>query len=346
MVGRVDVGAWLQVARSVPLPPDGSDAGAVIRWYRKQHDLTQHAAAALLNTTQSRLSKLETGSLQPGLDELRFVAAKLSIPPERLGILPDRSVDAVPQPDQVSGSPGAALASQRQWKAVRAELNANRAILGDLAGELYPQSQRIPGSTVLTRPEWMPGAPVEISDIELYWVADHACQRPSITGGIAQSAAARPLAADGTRYGRYSHALRDLARPKLLDNRVSYRLLDVEWTGAGGRLGFGYTSYFENLDVCEAAAQEFAAAWLRATKAAQPRGSRAPPTRRRPVRSRGSSRAAQHQHPDRPPRPHRRPPHIPPSARCQSRSCCGGHAPRRTGRHLPAGRSRACPSGQ
>jgi transcriptional regulator with XRE-family HTH domain len=263
MLGRAEVGAWLQVARSVPLPPDGSDAGAVIRWYRKQHDLTQHAAAALLNTTQSRLSKLETGSLQPGLDELRFIAAKLSIPPERLGILPDRSVDAVPQPDQVSGSPGAALASQRQWKAVRAELNANRAILGDLAGELYPHAHGIPGSTALTRPEWVPGSPVEIEDIELYWVAAETA-KPRITGGVEQTESVRPLAADGTRYGRYSYALRDLARPKLLDNRVSYRLLDVEWTGTGGRLGFGYTSYFETFDVCEAAAHEFAAGWLRA----------------------------------------------------------------------------------
>ncbi|MBV9010972.1 MAG: hypothetical protein JO272_02775 [Pseudonocardiales bacterium] len=61
---------------------------------------------------------------------------------------------------------------------------------------------------------------------------------------------------------RYSHALRDLARPKLLDNRVSYRLLDVEWTTTGGRLGFGFTSYFETFDVCEAAAHEFAEGWL------------------------------------------------------------------------------------
>jgi len=235
-------GRWLHVAQGVAAPPDGSDAGEVIRWYRHHAGMTQQEAAVVLNTTQSRLSKVESGSLTCGVEELRFIAGKLSIPPERLGILPDRSADAIPQPEQVSGSPGATLASQERWKAVRAELNTNRAILGDLAAELYPQAHRIPGSTVLTRPDWMPAAPVEIGDIDLHWVAEQACQRPHITGGIEQTESARPLAADGTRYPRYSHALRDLPRPKLLDNRVSYRLLDIEWTTTGGRLGFGYTS--------------------------------------------------------------------------------------------------------
>ncbi len=251
------------MAQSVAAPPDGADAGEVIRWYRTHRNLTQQAAAVLLNTTQSRLSKVETGSLVLGLDELRFIAAKLSIPPERLGIVVDRSADAIPQSELVSGSLGASLASQQRWKAVRAELNANRATLGDLAAELYPQAHCIPGTTVLTRPEWMPSAPVEIGDVDLYWCTGQPA-KPVITGGIEQTESVRPLTADGTRYDRYSRALCDLARPRLLDNRVSYRLLNVEWTGTGGTFGFGYTSYFENLDVCEAAAHEFTDAWLSA----------------------------------------------------------------------------------
>jgi len=238
--------------------------GRFIRWYRHHAGMTQQEAAVVLRTTQSRLSKVESGSLVIGLDDLRFIVRKLGIPPERMGILPDRSADAISPAGAGHGSSGAALASQQRWKAVRAALNTNRAILGDLAAELYPQVHRIPGSTVLTRPDWMAAAPVEIGDIDLHWVAEQACQRPHITGGIEQTESARPLAADGTHYPRYSHALRDLARPKLLDNRVSYRLLDVEWTTTGGRLGFGYTSYFENLDVSEAAAHEFTEAWLHA----------------------------------------------------------------------------------
>jgi DNA-binding XRE family transcriptional regulator len=95
-------GRWLHVAEAVPAPPDGSDAGEVIRWYRQHNSLTQQEAADLLNTTQSWVSKVEKGKLVPGLAELRSIASKLHIPPERLGVLPDRSADAIPKPGQVS----------------------------------------------------------------------------------------------------------------------------------------------------------------------------------------------------------------------------------------------------
>jgi hypothetical protein len=80
VVDGLSTGRWLHAPQPVAGPPDGSDAGAVIRWYRVHRDLPQQAAAALLNTTQSRLSKLETGSLTLGIDELRFIAAKLGHP--------------------------------------------------------------------------------------------------------------------------------------------------------------------------------------------------------------------------------------------------------------------------
>lgn len=251
------------MANLVSAPPDGSDAGEVIRWYRKRRGLTQQQAAELLHTTQSRLSKLETGALKLDLDELRFVADKLGIPHQRLGILPDRSADAIPTPETVSTEPGPARDSQREWVRVRQEMNAHRALLGDLAAELYPASQRVAGTSVLTCPAWMPERPVELADVELAWVVDQP-GKPPITGRIPESASARPLAADGSRYDRYSRALRDLARPKLLDNRVSYRLLGVQWTGSTGRLHFGYTSYFDVLDIGEAVGHEFTAAWLAA----------------------------------------------------------------------------------
>ena len=75
----------------------------------------------LLNTTQSRLSKLEKGSQAlRDVVELRHIAAKLGIPPERLGVLPDRSGDARPHADTVSLDPGPARDSQERWRAVRA----------------------------------------------------------------------------------------------------------------------------------------------------------------------------------------------------------------------------------
>jgi transcriptional regulator with XRE-family HTH domain len=251
------------VAGTASAPPDGSDVGEVIRWYRKREGLTQQEAAALLSTTQSRLSKLEKGTQAlRDVDELRFIASKLSIPPERLGILPDHSADSVPSRGSVSSSPGAPQDSQEHWKAVRGQMNQNRALLGDLAADLYPQAQRVPNTTVLTRAGWMPSAPVELANVALHWQAEEG-QPPWITGGIAETEGVRPLTAQGAPYNRCSRALRDLAGPKLLDNRVSYRLREVSWTEGAGSLGFSCTSYFDVLDVGEAAAHEFTDAWLR-----------------------------------------------------------------------------------
>ncbi|MGH3806168.1 MAG: helix-turn-helix domain-containing protein, partial [Pseudonocardiaceae bacterium] len=57
-----DFMGWLQLAHAASAPPDGSDVGQIIRWYRTYEGLTQQDAAARLNTTQSRLSKLEKGT--------------------------------------------------------------------------------------------------------------------------------------------------------------------------------------------------------------------------------------------------------------------------------------------
>ena len=255
-----DFMSWLQVAHDASAPPDGSDVGEIIRWYRKHENLTQQDVAALLNTTQSRLSKLEKGTQElRDVTELRHIARKLGIPPERLGVLPDHSGDAHPYPSHVSDRPGRVRDSQERWRHVRRELNSHRARLGDLAAELYPPDLRIPGTTVLTAPGWMPDQPVDLSGVELTWRAEPST--PRISGASSEASGARPLMANGKRYSRYSRALRDLARPRLLDNRVSYRLLDVDWQANGGQLGFNYTSYFDVLDIGEALGHEFADAW-------------------------------------------------------------------------------------
>lgn len=257
---------WLHVAETVAAaPPDGSDVGEVIRWYRQREGLTQQDAAALLNTTQSRLSKLEKGSQAlRDVVELRYIASKLGIPPERLGVLPDRSGDAAPRAEAVSLDPGPVRDSQERWRAVRAELNANRALLGDLASDLYPQEQRIPGTSVLTADEWLPDRPVDLAAVELQWLPQ--CSPSAITGKASEAAGTRALLSSGMPYDRYSRVLRDLARPKLLDNRVSYRLLSARWAADCGSFGFNYTSYFDVLDIGEAVGHEFAGAWLDAGK--------------------------------------------------------------------------------
>jgi transcriptional regulator with XRE-family HTH domain len=225
---------WLQVARAVSAPPDGSDVGQIIRWYRNYEGLSQETAAVLLNTTQSRLSKLEKGTQAlRDVRELRHIAKKLGIPPERLGVLPDQSTEARPFASHVNDRPGPIRDSQEQWQQIRRVLNANRVVLAELAAELYPEQLRIPGSTILTSARWMPEGPVDLADIELAWRAES--PTPQLDGKAPPSAGARPLMASGERYDRYSRALRDLARPRLFDNRVSYRLLDLVWAGSGER---------------------------------------------------------------------------------------------------------------
>jgi hypothetical protein len=48
---------WLQVAPNATAPPDGSDVGEFIRWYRMREGLSQQAVADRLHTTQSKLEK-------------------------------------------------------------------------------------------------------------------------------------------------------------------------------------------------------------------------------------------------------------------------------------------------
>ena len=85
----------------------------------------------------------------------------------------------------------------------------------------------------------------------------------------ALDAAAAPLLPerpDGTRYLRYSDALRDLAAPAVFENRVTYRLTEAQLisglTPGASRLAFTRGRYFDGVDTGEAAAHEYAATRL------------------------------------------------------------------------------------
>jgi hypothetical protein len=67
----------------------------------------------------------------------------------------------------------------------------------------------------------------------------------------------------GGRYPRYCNAIRDLDPPSLFENRVSYRLLSLASHCDHQEQAYGYTTYFDMVDVCEVVAHEIAAAWLR-----------------------------------------------------------------------------------
>jgi transcriptional regulator with XRE-family HTH domain len=169
--------------------------------------------------------------------------------------------------------------SQRQWVLTRRGLNQHRIELSREAARWHRSCQRVDRSSLLTSPSWIPPAPVALDQVELDWADE---QAPSVLRGSEHEArAARPLRSAEQRYGRYVHAVRDLGPPRLFENRLSFRLRTVDCAQPGGaQLGFGMTTYFDAVDVCETLAHELAAAYLtflpNGLEVRQPAGRRLP----------------------------------------------------------------------
>jgi hypothetical protein len=209
--------------------------------------------AAILGVDRTLVSKYLTGSRQcHDIAQLRHFAQVMDLPPETFGLV------ASPEDPPTIG--GRATPEAHQWRLVRQTLNRNRSELTSIAAGLYWEPVRIAGTTCITLPEWLPPQPVPLDRIEMQWSE---AQPPMISGAEEHSVACRPHGPTGDRYARYSQAIRGLASPALFENRVSYRLLDLNWALDGGRMAFGHTTYFDMLDVCEVLAHETAAASLR-----------------------------------------------------------------------------------
>ena len=171
-------------------------------------------------------------------------------------------------------------ASQRDWLRVRSYLSEHRHGLAlDAAGD-YPAGLRIAGTPLLAAPGWQPAEPVALPEVGLELTPAEAQPPPTgppPTGPLAAApsalaalhGAAAPLLPerpDGTRYPRYSDALRDLAAPAVFENRATYRLTEAQLTTgltpAASRLAFTRGRYFDGIDTGEAAAHEYAATRL------------------------------------------------------------------------------------
>ncbi|GGU74625.1 helix-turn-helix transcriptional regulator [Lentzea flava] len=150
--------------------------------------------------------------------------------------------------------------SQAEWLRVRNAPGVRGRELTELAAWLYPQEQRGPGGHVLIGTGWLLDEPVELDDVHLLW-SD--VQGPPTTSMRMEHVL--PLTDRGYRYTTYSRAVRDLVRPRLLENRLSYRLLDIK-PAKGLEMTFGTTSFFEVFDVKQSIAHEFKAAWLAADR--------------------------------------------------------------------------------
>ncbi|MFJ9461015.1 hypothetical protein ACIRST_38845 [Kitasatospora sp. NPDC101447] len=153
-------------------------------------------------------------------------------------------------------------ASQAAWRQVRDYLNRSRFELTQTAMASRSQEEFAPGGRLLARKHWIPETPVPLEQVNLRWQD----QTPpaSIDGSEAELDATRARRDDGSPYPFYADAVRDLAKPRLFENRGCYRLLEVAEDAAEPTLTFGRGHYFDVINVCEAAAHEYAAAALAA----------------------------------------------------------------------------------
>ncbi len=250
---------WLFTPEIRAAPPDSSELGEVFKAYRVVHGLSQAELAELLHLDQSYVSMLENGKRTVRDEgELRRIAMVLDLPETELGLVDGMPAGTLPA-SGIASAPREVLADQRRWRSQRRLLNSRRRELTALAAQLYPDAQRIEGTALLAGKGWIPNGPVDLDAVSLAWRMDAAA--PLVTGTEPESARVRPLRIrGGGQHHRYSEGMRLVDRPGLFVNRRSFRLLDIGWHDGAGRMEFGYTSYFEMVDVCEAAAHELAAA--------------------------------------------------------------------------------------
>lgn len=230
------------------------DLGAVVRIFRKWTGASQTGIGALVGMPQPHISELERGGRHiTTLDLFERFADGLGIPRNLLGLAEDRTGQPRPETEVAR--------SQREWLTTRRMLNRHRPELTRLVSGIYPPEDRLGSTGILMAPEWRLRAPVDLASVELAWRQE--LPPPPVNGQHEETRPLRPLTSPGHRYTRYHRAMRDLDRPRLFENRLCYRLLQVNAPGADRlnlSLTLGNMCYFDMIDVGEALAHETARA--------------------------------------------------------------------------------------
>jgi hypothetical protein len=147
--------------------------------------------------------------------------------------------------------------SQRLWRQTRRYLNQHRYDLSRVAAQLHAGLPQVSPAGLLVARDWISAEPVPLERITLEFRPDVPPAR--IDGSEPASSRVRPLQADGSRFPTYADALGALDRPRLFENRTTYRLLEVGHEEHGElRLAFGRGAYFDAVNVSEAVAHELA----------------------------------------------------------------------------------------
>jgi transcriptional regulator with XRE-family HTH domain len=228
---------------------------------------TQESLAEQLALDRSTVVRWERAETEPSPWIRSRLAAALGLTPAVLDELlgeptaPASAGSAAPAEDVALTPNSTAIhRSQQEWLRIRQAPGVRGRELTELAAWLYPASTRAPGGHVLAGPGWLLDEPVELDRVRLAWNPD-----ASPPAASRSQDHVLPLTDQGQRYADYSRAVRDLVRPRLLENRPSYRLLAIE--AAEPALTFGLTTFFEVFDTKQAIAHEFKAAWLDAGRA-------------------------------------------------------------------------------
>jgi hypothetical protein len=214
----------------------------------------------LVGLPQPHVSGLERGRRQiTSLEVFERCADGLGIPRRLLGLAgaePDvlaRAVAGGGVNYRIDEANAEVAASHREWLDVRRKLNLNRSRLTRIARDLYPKEWHLGGTGILMPEAWRLDEPIGLTSIGLSWQAE---ADVIVTGQCEESRRLQPLTAQGRRYHRYHRAMGDLDRPRLYENRVCYRLLEVAWPERA--LTLGSMSYFDMIDGGEALAHELA----------------------------------------------------------------------------------------
>uniref|UniRef100_UPI003F49450E hypothetical protein n=1 Tax=Nocardia suismassiliense TaxID=2077092 RepID=UPI003F49450E len=154
-------------------------------------------------------------------------------------------MNALPQP----------TASERNWLAVREYLRQHRFDLSVAAAESLPTVEKVAGTALLTKHEWVPSAPIPLGSVAIHLESGPTIQYPSL---LEAARAGLPRRADGSQYSSYADAIGELAPPKVFENRTTYRLLEADLSAEQPVLRFGRGTYFDSINTGESAAHEFA----------------------------------------------------------------------------------------
>ncbi|HVK23284.1 MAG TPA: XRE family transcriptional regulator [Actinokineospora sp.] len=126
------------------------------------------------------------------------------------------------------------------------------------AVDLYPPESRVAAAPVLAGPDWLFEQPVELDEVRLLR-AFEPVPPPTLRGSKRH---VLPLNDAGEPYADYSRAVRDIVRPRLMENRLSYRLLQMRAAGGAPTMKFGTTTFFEVFHVRECLAHELRFGWV------------------------------------------------------------------------------------